>query len=154
MEIPPPLKKSAEILPIPQRTEEVAKKILDAAFKVHTKLRSELLESVNEACLAHELKNAGLYFLAQTTLPIIYEDFKVESGLRIDILVENCVIVEIKAVETIIPVHKAQLLTYLKSSGIRLGLLIQCYTFTKWDHSSSELISFVSLVTFMVILYE
>jgi GxxExxY protein len=118
------VKKGMDIKPIPQETEEVARKILDAAFKVHTTLGPGLLESVYETCLAHELKRIGLKFEAQTTLPIIYEDITVESGLRIDLIVEKCVIIEIKAVETVIPVHKAQLLTYLKLSGVRLGLLI------------------------------
>ncbi len=124
MEVQIPPLKGSEIIPIPQRTEGVAKKILDCAFKVHTSLGPGLLESVYETCLAHELNQSGLNFQAQTNLPIIYKDIAVDSGLRIDILVENCVIIEIKAVETVLPIHKAQLLTYLKLSGMRLGLLI------------------------------
>jgi GxxExxY protein len=101
-----------------------AKKILDAAYKVHTALGPGLMESVYEACLSYELRDMGLVIQAQTELPVIYNDITIESGLRLDLLVEKCVIVEIKAVENIIPVHKAQLLTYLKLSGVRLGFLI------------------------------
>lgn len=124
MEINSTPKMVVKIQPIPQKTEDIAKKVLDAAFKVHTILGPGLLESVYETCLVHELKKMGLQFGAQTSLPIVYDGIVVESGLRLDILVEKCVIVEIKAVEIINPIHKAQLLTYLKLSGIRLGLLI------------------------------
>jgi GxxExxY protein len=110
--------------PIPVRTEEIAKIILDLAFKVHTALGPGLLESVYETCVMHELKGAGLMFESQITLPIIYNGITVESGLRLDVFVEKSVIIEIKAIEIIIPIHKAQLLTYLKLSGVRLGLLI------------------------------
>ena len=110
--------------PIPARTEEVAKIVLDAAFRVHTTLGPGLLESVYETCLAHELKGMGVKFESQIALPIVYNEILIESGLRLDFLVEKCVIIEIKAVEIIIPVHKAQLLTYLKLANIRLGLLI------------------------------
>jgi GxxExxY protein len=110
--------------PIPIRTEEVAKIVIDAAFKVHTALVPGLLESVYETCLAHELRERGAKFESQITLPIIYDGITVESGLRLDLLVEKCVIIEIKAVEILSPIHKAQLLTYLKLAGIRLGILI------------------------------
>ncbi len=118
------LYKGRNLLPIPPRTEEIAKLVLDAAFKVHTTLGPGLLESVYETCLAHDLKGMGLQFEAQITLPIVYNGLTVESGLRLDLFVEKCVIIEIKAVESIISIHKAQLLTYLKLSGVRLGLLI------------------------------
>lgn len=110
--------------PIPQRTEEIAKYVLDAAFKVHTALGPGLLESVYETCLAHELRGKGLKLEAQIALPIIYDGITVESGLRLDLFVEKCVIVEIKAVEFVNPIHNAQLLTYLKLASVRLGLLI------------------------------
>ncbi len=116
--------KNIQIEPIPHRAEEVAKIVLDGAFKVHSALGPGLLESVYETCLAHELRTAGVKFESQTTLPIIYGNMTVESGLRLDLFVDRCVIVEIKAVETILPVHKAQLLTYLKLAKVRLGLLI------------------------------
>ncbi len=113
---------------IPSRTEQVAKLILDAAFKVHTALGPGLLESVYETCLAHELKCNSLNVETQVSLPIHYEDIIVDSGLRLDLLVEKCVIVEIKAVENVIPLYKAQLLTYLKLTNIRIGLIINFNT--------------------------
>ena len=116
--------KNVKIQTIPAQTEKIAKVILDAAFKVHTTLGPGLLESVYETCLIHELRGMGLKFESQIALPIVYNGITVESGLRLDVFVEKCVIIEIKAVEIIIPIHKAQLLTYLKLSGIRLGLLI------------------------------
>ena len=114
--------------PIPVRTEDVTRKILDAAYKVHTALGPGLLESVYEACLIYELKSGGFKIDSQLSLPVVYEEIIVDSGLRLDILVENCVIVEIKAVENIIPLHKAQLLTYMKLTKTRLGLLINFNT--------------------------
>ena len=110
--------------PIPAHTEEVAKMVIDAAFKVHTALGPGLLESVYETCLAHELNERHVKFESQITLPIIYSGITVESGLRLDLLVEKCIIIETKAIEILNPIHKAQLLTYLKLSGVRLGLLI------------------------------
>jgi len=114
--------------PIPGHTEGVAKKVLDAAFKVHTVLGPGLLESVYEACLIHELKMRGIKVEGQVSIPLIYEGMKIDTGVRLDLLVETCVIVEVKAVDNIIPVYKAQLLTYLKLSGVRLGLLINFNT--------------------------
>jgi GxxExxY protein len=118
------LYKGQDIQPIPQRTEEIAKAVLDASFIVHTALGPGLLESVYETCLVYELKLSGLIFEAQIALPIVYNNITVESGLRVDVFVEKCVIVEIKAVEAVLPVHNAQLLTYLKLAKVRLGLLI------------------------------
>lgn len=117
-------KQDKNIKPIPERTELIAKSVLDAAFLVHTKLGPGLLESVYETCLVYELKRMGLNYEARTTLPIVYSGITVDSGLRFDLFVERCVIIEIKAVENIIPIHKAQLLTYLKLSSVRLGFLI------------------------------
>lgn len=111
-----------EIIPI--QTEDIAKTIIDAAYKVHTVLGPGLLESVYEACLAHELRLRKLTVENQVSLPVVYEGIKVDSGLRMDLMVENCVIIEIKAVENMIPLYKAQLLTYLKLTNIRIGLLI------------------------------
>jgi len=113
---------------IPTRTEEVTKLILDAAFKVHTALGPGLLESVYETCLIHELKSRSLKLESQVSLPVVYDDITVESGLRLDLLVENCVIVEVKAVQNIIPLYKAQLLTYMKLTNTRIGLLINFNT--------------------------
>lgn len=116
--------KESRFRPIPPRTEEVAKFVIDAAFKVHTALGPGLLESVYEACLVHEPNQKALNVESQVSLPVVYEGMKIEAGIRLDILVEKQLIVEVKAVDNIIPVYKAQLLTYLKLSGIRLGLLI------------------------------
>jgi GxxExxY protein len=121
MEIITKLIKETNLQPIPQKTEGIAKKILNAAFKVHIALGPGLLGSVYETCLAHELNQLGKKFGAQTTLPIVYDGIPIESGLRLDLYVEKCAIVEIKAAEIILPIHKAQLLTYLKLSGTRIG---------------------------------
>jgi GxxExxY protein len=110
--------------PIKEETEKIGKACLDAAFKVHTNLGPGLLESVYERALLYELNKMGLFFENQRLLPIRYDNIQMESSLRIDLLVENCVIVELKATENIIPLYEAQLLTYLKLSGIRLGYLI------------------------------
>jgi GxxExxY protein len=110
--------------PIAPETERVASAIIDSAFKVHRTLGPGLLESVYELCLAHELRQRGLSVETQVSLPIIYEGLRIEGGLRLDVVVEKLVIIEIKAVEKMIPVFDAQLLTYLKLTGLRLGLLI------------------------------
>ncbi len=106
------------------RTEEIASEIVDAAFLIHSTLGPGLLESVYEECLACEFKDRDLAFKRQHVLPISYKNHLVASGLRLDFLVEECVVLEIKAVETLAKVHTAQLLTYLKLSGIRLGFLL------------------------------
>lgn len=110
--------------PIDENTNRVAKQVVDAAFAVHSRLGAGLLESVYEACLVYELRKRRLPVLSQVKIPVVYDSMRLEVGFRIDLLVEHCVIVELKAVESIAPVHKAQLLTYLKLSGHRLGLLI------------------------------
>lgn len=109
---------------IPKETDLVATKIVDAAFKVHSTLGPGLLESVYQACLAHEFAKRGLSFQQHLRLPIVYDGVHLESGFELDFLVESCVVVELKAVESMIPVFKAQTLTYLKLTGQRLGLLI------------------------------
>ena len=116
--------KESEYPPIPIETENVAKVLLDAAFTVHSTLGPSLLESVYETCLAHEIRKKGLDVQVQLALPVTYGDLRLTDGYRIDMLVENCVIVEIKSVSQMIPVYQAQLLTYLKLSGHRLGFLI------------------------------
>ena len=116
--------KSLRHLPIPIETEKVGKHVLDAAFKVHTTLGPGLLESAYEACLAHELNVMGLEVITQVKLPVIYGEKEIKVGYRIDFMVNGCVIVELKAVENMQLIFKAQLLTYLKLSGIRLGYLL------------------------------
>ena len=98
--------------------------VLNRAMKVHTSLGPGLLESVYELCLAHELSRAGLRTMRQTALPVCYDDVEIEGGFRVDLVVEDLVIIEIKAVEKILPVHRSQLLTYLKLSGLKLGYLL------------------------------
>lgn len=110
--------------PLSAREERVAKGIVDAAFAVHKALGPGLLENIYEVCLCHELGKRGLSHRRQVTVPIVYEGISFPEGLRLDVLVEDLVICELKAVESILPVHTAQVLTQLKLTGKRLGLLI------------------------------
>ena len=103
---------------------EIAAKIVDAAFKIHKTVGPGLLESVYETFMAHELAKQELHFARQQTIPVVYEQIRFEEGFRADLIVENKVIVELKSVEIIAPVHKKQLLTYLRLADKRLGLLI------------------------------
>lgn len=114
--------------PIPSETERLVKHVMDAAFNVHRSLGPGLLESVYEVCLCHELAKNKVSFQRQLSIPIVYDEVRLESGLRLDLLVDGTVIVEIKAVETITSLHDAQLLTYLKLTGKRIGLLINFNT--------------------------
>lgn len=113
-----------EYPPIPDTTEKTAKAILDAAFTVHSTLSPGLLENAYETCLAHELRNKGFNVQVQLTLPVIYGNARIETGYRLDMLVNDQVVVEIKSVEQVLPVHRSQPLTYLKLSGYRLGFLL------------------------------
>lgn len=110
--------------PIPLDVERVGKTVLDAAYRVHSVLGPGLLESVYEIALTHVLRKNNIVVDAQVLLPIMFEGEQLESGLRLDMCVQNCVIVELKAVETMNPVYEAQLMTYLGLSGNRLGFLI------------------------------
>ena len=110
--------------PIPPEVEKVGKAVLDAAFKVHTALGPGLLESVYETTLAYEIRKGGLLVETQVEMPIVYDNVKLESGLRLDMFVKKCVIVELKSVEKMNPVYEAQLMTYLRLSNVRLGFLI------------------------------
>ena len=110
--------------PIPSEVERVGKVVLDAAYRVHSVLGPGLLESVYEICLVYEIRESGLVVETQIAVPITYKSVRLENGLRLDLLVEKRVIVEVKAVETINPVYDAQLLTYLRLTGVRLGFLI------------------------------
>ena len=109
---------------VDEETDRIANQIVDAAFKIHTQLGPGLLESVYETCLTHELSKRGIRFERQPVLPIVYDGVRIDGGLRLDFLVEQRVIVELKAVEDLLPVHRAQVLTYLKLSAMRLGMLI------------------------------
>lgn len=103
---------------------DITGQIIDSAMKVHTALGPGLLESAYEACLAHELRKRGLAVQTQVVLPIEYDGAKLDAGYRIDIFVEDVVIVELKAVEKVNPICDAQLLSYLKLSNLEVGLLI------------------------------
>lgn len=113
-----------ELEPIPEAVDRIATQIVDACFHLHSRLGPGLLESVYETCLAHELTKRGLRVERQVPIPIIYDDLRIEAGFKIDLLIEGCIILEIKAATEDHPVFKAQLLTYMKLSGIRLGFLI------------------------------
>ncbi len=110
--------------PIPSETERIGKIVLDAAYKVHTALGPGLMESVYEACVAYEVEKQGLLAETQVVLPVKYDEVIVKTGLRLDLWVEKLVIVEFKVVQTMIPLYDAQLLTYLKITGNRLGFLM------------------------------
>lgn len=103
---------------------EIAREIVDAAYKIHVTLGPGLLESVYLAVLAYELKRRGLRVKTEQPVPVIYETVKMDVGFRADLVIEDKVIVELKSVEKVMPVHKKQLLTYLKLADKRLGLLI------------------------------
>jgi GxxExxY protein len=108
----------------PLTAQQVSRMVITAAMKVHSALGPGLLESAYELCLMHELRQAGLDVQSQLALPIMYHGVKLDAGYRIDLLVENKVVVEIKTVDGILPIHKAQVISYLKLSGKSLGLLI------------------------------
>lgn len=106
------------------KQNELSGQIVDAAIKVHTALGPGLLESAYEACLLFELHKRGIKATSQVELPIQYEAVVIDVGYRLDILVEESVIVELKSVDKVMPIHRAQLLSYLKLSDKRLGLLL------------------------------
>ena len=119
--------------PLPQRTQsstegsginQITEAIIGAAMKVHSALGPGLLEKAYEVCLAHELTKRGFKVQTQVELPVIYDGVRVELGYRIDLLVNDMVVVELKCAEKIIPVFEAQIISYLKLSGKRVGLLI------------------------------
>jgi len=104
--------------------QEISHAVITAAMRVHSELGPGLLESAYTACLQHELRKAGLRSDTQVGLPVVYDGVKLDLGYRIDLLVEDQVIVELKSVDAIAPVHQAQIISYLKLSGRSLGLLI------------------------------
>lgn len=109
---------------IPWEIEKYSRPILDSVYKIHTILGPGLLESVYEMCLAHELSKSGVKSERQVPLPVVYDNLKMEGGFRVDVLVESCIIVELKSVDLLLPVHESQVLTYLKISKLRLGFLL------------------------------
>lgn len=109
---------------MPNDIEAVAKDIVDTAFKVHKEFGPGLLESAYQQCHAYELRKRGRRVLTEVVLPIIYDDQKIDAGYRLDMIVDDLIIVENKTVETLLPIHTAQLITYLKLKNCRLGFLI------------------------------
>lgn len=112
------------ITPVPEELNEIGTQIVDAAYAVHSKLGPGLLEKVYEVCFCHELEKRGLKAQRQIDIPIVYDDLVFNDGLRLDVLVENKVICEIKAVETVLSVWTAQIISHLKLTNKRLGYLI------------------------------
>jgi GxxExxY protein len=110
--------------PLPEEVERTARLIVDAAYAVHKNLGPGLLESIYEVCFCHELARRGLSWRRQVVVPIVYDGITFDEGVRLDVLVEESVVCELKAVEMILPVHTAQLLTQLKLTEKRLGFLI------------------------------
>jgi len=108
----------------PLRVNEITGIIVNSAMKVHSLLGPGLLESAYQACLAHELRTRGLEAATLVGLPVVYDGHKLELGYRMDLVVENRVVVEVKSVDALHPIHQAQLLSYLRLSGMRVGLLI------------------------------
>ena len=104
--------------------DQTSQIIIEAAIDVHRKLGPGLLESVYQTCTAHYLREANQKVLTELALPVIYREVKLDPGFRVDLLVNDCVIVELKSVEQVLPLHHAQVLSYLRLSGLRLGLLI------------------------------
>ena len=103
---------------------EIGKIVVDSAIKVHKALGPGLLESAYEACLAYELKKTGLDVQTQVGLPLKYEDVMLDVGYRVDILIEKKVVLELKTVERLLPIHEAQIISYLKLSNCKLGFLL------------------------------
>jgi GxxExxY protein len=104
-------------------TEKTFSRILDCAFKVHSALGPGLLESAYQECLYYELRNIGVGVERQKPLPLVYKEVKLEAGYRVDLLVENKIVIEIKSIDALTDIHMAQILTYMKLSGCKLGLL-------------------------------
>lgn len=109
---------------ISERTEEIAKIIIHSAFKVHKELGPGLLEKIYEICLAHEIAKAGLGVKRQIDIPIVYDSIVFSEGLRLDLLIEDCIIVEVKAVEQVNAVWEAQIISHLRLTNKDLGFLI------------------------------
>lgn len=107
-----------------EHTEQVATTVMDGMFAVHRKLGPGLMESLYEEALCYELARRGLKVVRQKLVPVLYDGVVLKDELRLDVICNDCVIIEVKAIERLLPIHKAQLLTYLKLTGVRLGFLI------------------------------
>ena len=104
--------------------EDASAHVVDAAIKVHSALGPGLLEGAYQACMVHELRKRGLRVRAQVKVPVVYDGIRINAGYRVDILVEESVIAELKSISKVLPIHHAQVLSYLKLSGHRVGLLL------------------------------
>ena len=104
--------------------EEIAKKVVDAAIKVHTVLGPGLMESAYQKCMDYELKKDGLTVECEVLLPIIYDKIIIDAGYRIDMIIQGCIIIENKTVDKLMPIHEAQLLTYLRMKNVKIGFLL------------------------------
>jgi GxxExxY protein len=107
-----------------EEIELVAKQLVDSMLAVHRELGPGLLESTYQACLAYELRDRGVEVRCEVELPVKYKGLEIEAGYRIDMLVADCIVIENKSVQALVPIHEAQLLTYMKLSGCRLGFLV------------------------------
>jgi GxxExxY protein len=107
-----------------QLINSLSKELVDIFYKIHTKIGPGLLESVYEEVICFELSKRGIKFTRQQGIPFIYEDVKLELGFRSDIIVENCILIELKSVETLIPVHFKRTLSYLRLTNLKIGLLV------------------------------
>jgi GxxExxY protein len=112
----------------PRDNDALTEKVIGFAIEVHRQLGPGLLESAYEECLCFELKQAGITFRRQVALPVTYKSIQLDCGYRLDLVLESQLILELKTVERLLPIHEAQLLTYLKLSGIRIGLLLNFNT--------------------------
>ena len=110
--------------PISDSIEQIGKKVVNAAFKVHSNLGPGLLEKVYEVCFCHEIQKSGLNYKRQVDIPIVYDHLIFNEGLRLDVIIENEIICELKALENVNPVWEAQILSHLRLTGKRLGFLI------------------------------
>lgn len=107
-----------------EEIELVAKQLVDSMLAVHRELGPGLLESTYQACLAYELRDRGVEVRCEVELPVKYKGLAIEAGYRIDMMVADCIVIENKSVQALVPIHEAQLLTYMKLSGCRLGFLV------------------------------
>jgi len=115
-------------MPLIDSLSDISERIIGAAIRVHRELGPGLLESAYEACLAYELTESGLQVERQRSLPVVYKQVSLECGYRLDLLVENKIVLELKAVDKVLPIHKAQLLSYLKLSGCTLGFIFNFHS--------------------------
>ena len=113
---------------MPAQEDPLTHQVIGAAIEVHRELGPGLLESAYEHCLCHELTTIGIPFRRQVDLPVTYKGTKIDAGYRIDLVIGNQLVIEIKTVQALAPIHEAQLLTYLRLSGIRKGLLLNFHT--------------------------